>query len=577
MTSSDDSAHVSPELTADACWQNAVAAIKRNSFGDAERWFRECLRVVPDHSSAMLNLGVLLAHRSEFEEALGLLSRAVKIKPTIDVVFTYAKTLLRVGKVNLAQARFKDILTSAPDHVPSLLELGQLSKDLGDRRSARNYYRQAYNIDNQDVVIAIRYAIESWKDDPSETASIFDYHFARTDLDASSRLKLLQGLIIYKEFHERIKRKLMPYHATNLEELFFTYADEEFAKFLELSKKMIEKDPEDISAQMTEFTAKFCSGDRPGAESVLKKFKTHITGHILETVTFDPAFYEMLEGFSDVDLLKNLPSVETILSPDFSEDPIAYLSCNFLYFENFAAPMIRSLADVNPSAQVHLHIMDAEPAQLNAATAFCQFLGPKIALTVEQPGVEKQGKAAARSYYHAIRFIRFYQHLLHYKRTLWLMDVDALFNRSPQSMYDVLQDKDAALRIRAGRLEPWNQFNACIVAGSASASSLEYFRLIAAYIAHFFQKDGLRWGIDQLAMYGVFEYMRDNGRAPDLAFLDDKAIDYEYLEDGIVWCNSGRSKFLHTQRNPDGSLAIDDPDRAAYIKLFDKYYAPLTT
>jgi hypothetical protein len=84
----------------------------------------------------------------------------------------------------------------------------------------------------------------------------------------------------------------------------------------------------------------------------------------------------------------------------------------------------------------------------------------------------------------------------------------------------------------------------------------------------------LRWGIDQLAMYGVFEYLRDHDRAPRLAFLNDRALDYDYRDDGIVWCNSGKNKFSHLNRNPDGSLVVDDPDRAKYIQLFDRYTRP---
>jgi len=75
-------------------------------------------------------------------------------------------------------------------------------------------------------------------------------------------------------------------------------------------------------------------------------------------------------------------------------------------------------------------------------------------------------------------------------------------------------------------------------------------------------------------MYGVHEYLRDEGRAPSLAFLDTRAIDYDYLDDGIVWCNSGKNKFNHLKRNADGTLIVDDPDRAKYLLLFDKYYIP---
>jgi hypothetical protein len=278
---------------------------------------------------------------------------------------------------------------------------------------------------------------------------------------------------------------------------------------------------------------------------------------------------------SDADILAKLPPLLDVMPAVFNDDPVIYLSCNYSYFVSFAMPMISSLADKGPGAQLHMHIMDAADEQLRQATAFFRGLPSlTIALSAERPDVENQGLHVARAYYHAVRFIRYYQHLVRYKRTLWLMDVDALIHRDPRELYCMLGDKDAAMRARAGRFEPWNQFNACVVAATPSAVSILYFRLIAAYIAHFHQKNGLRWGIDQFAMYGVFEYLRDGGRAPTLSLLNDRAIDYAYLEDGIIWCNSGKNKFAHMKRNPDGSLVIDDPDRAKYIQLFDKYWRP---
>ncbi len=560
----------------DTFWQKATEAVRAGDNDTAITWFRQCLDQTPDHPLAALNLGILLANKKDYREAISLLERAVNLSPNLNSVTALASALLRAGRTDDAIRYLKDIVKSVPGHVPTLLQLGEISDQRGDRKSAREYYRQATVADETDLNAATKYAIASWADDPAETAAVLDKHLARTDLDAGGRAKILLGLIIYKEFHERIKRGLMPYHATDLEELFFTYTQREFTELKKLCLEDAEQNPTSPSAQIKKFMALFCSGDRVGAQKTLAGFQSTVAGQVWDAVTFDPAFYQMLEQFTEADLVKGLPPVQEIITAEFSDKPVAYLSCNYTYFENFAAPMLRSLADIAPGEQAHVHIMDATEEQLAAATAFCKSLkNIAVALSVEQPGVDKQGIMVARSYYHAIRFIRYYQHLVHYKRTLWLMDVDALFNRNPNVMYEILGQKDAAMRIRAGRLEPWNQFNACIVAGTPSAPSLAYFRLIAAYIAHFYQKKGLRWGIDQLAMYGVFEYMRDEGRAPELAFLGDKAIDYDYLEDGIVWCNSGRNKFLHLQRNPDGSIAVDDPDRAAYIKLFDKYYTPL--
>ncbi len=574
MTSFDNS---TPKMPApEICWENAAQAFRAGDHATAETWFRRCVDQKPDYPDAALNLGVLLANRTNYPEAIQYLDRAVQLSPKLHTVFTLANTMQRAGNTKGAEKYYRDILGSVPGHVPTLLQLGEISEQRGDRQGGREFYRRAMKSDETDLSVATKYAIASWADDPAETAAVLDNYLAHRDLNAKGRIKLLLSLIIYKEFHERIKRGLMPYHATSLGELFFTYTKSEFDELRRLIMEDAENNPTDPTGQIRKFLAHFCSNDRFNAQKCLPHFQSTVAGQIWDAVTFDPAFYQALEKTTDEDLVKGLPSVQDVVSAEFSGKPIAYLSCNYVYFENFAAPMLRSMASVAPGAQAHVHIMDATGEQLDAASVFCKGLTVlTVAVSAEQPGVDKQGNMTARSYYHAIRFIRYYQHLVYYKRTLWLMDVDALFNRDPGVMYETLGDKDAAMRIRAGRLEPWNQFNACIVAGTPRAPSFEYFRLIAAYIAHFYRKNALRWGIDQLAMYGVFEYLRDNSRAPALMFLDDKAIDYEYLQDGIVWCNSGRSKFLHMQRNADGTMVVDDPDRAAYVKSFEKYYAPL--
>ena len=575
MATSDKS--LSKKSASDIFWNKAAEATRVGDHKSAVNWFRKCVEETPDYPLAALNLGILLTYEKKFTEAISYLEKAVKLKSDLNSVTALANALLRSGNSDGATRYLESVNKSVPGHVPTLIQLGEIKEQGGDRKRASEFYRQAKKADEKDLSAAIKYAIASWDDDPAETAAVLDQHLKRSALDSNERIKILISLIIYKEFNERIKRGLMPYHATSLDELFFTYTAAEFAELKKLCLESAENNPTDPGLQIKKFLALFCSNDRIGAQSCINEFKDAVVGQIWDAVNFDPSFYKMIGQFTDADIIKGLPPVQEIITCTFSDEPVAYLSCNYLYFENFAAPMLRSLSDKAPGSHVHVHIMDVTPVQLAAATKFCKKLTLiNIALSVEQPGVDKEGIAHARSYYHAIRFIRFYQHLLHYKCTLWLMDVDALFNRDPHIMYEVLGHKDAAMRIRAGRLEPWNQFNACIVAGTSNAQSLEYFRLISAYIAYYYQKSGLRWGIDQLAMYGVFEYMRDVGSAPELAFLDDKAIDYDYMEDGIIWCNSGRNKFLHLQRNPDGSIAIEDPDRAAYIKLFDKYFQPLS-
>ena len=98
------------------------------------------------------------------------------------------------------------------------------------------------------------------------------------------------------------------------------------------------------------------------------EFKDAVVGQIWDAVNFDPSFYKMIGQFTDADIIKGLPPVQENITCTFSDEPVAYLSCNYLYFENFAAPMLRSLSDKAPGSHVHVHIMDVTPVQLAAAT-----------------------------------------------------------------------------------------------------------------------------------------------------------------------------------------------------------------
>jgi Tfp pilus assembly protein PilF len=562
------------QTPAEELFAKAVARANAGDAAGAEEDFRRCVAIDPGNALAHLNLGVLLRRRGALAEAETAARKAVGLQPSIESLTLLGELLAASGRTADAERQYQTILASVPGHAPSLGALGSLAEQRGDPAGARDLYKRAWEAKPSDSNWGIKYAIAAFNDAPAETAAAMDTMLGRAASDAE-KLQILTSLLLYKEFYERIRRGLMPYHATSLDELFFKYTASDFALFRELAFKAADANPNSVQALVNKFLACFCAGDRRAAQQCLERLAPAVRGHVWETVTFDPAYYRKLETFADADLVKGLPPVIDALPVAYSSRDVAYLSCNFTYFAAFTVPMLRSIADVGPGSEVHIHLMDANETQLGEAVAFCRSLpGLTIGVTAERPNLEGKGTAVARAYYHAIRFVRYYGELKRQASNLWLMDVDALLNRDPRELYATLGDRDAAMRIRAGRFEPWNQFNACIVAASHTPASLTYFRLIAAYIADFYQRDGLRWGIDQQAMYGVFEYLRDEGRAPTLALLGARAIDYDHRDDGIVWCNSGKNKFQHLQRNPDGSLVVADPVRAKYLKKFDKYFLP---
>ncbi len=126
---------------------------------------------------------------------------------------------------------------------------------------------------------------------------------------------------------------------------------------------------------------------------------------------------------------------------------------------------------------------------------------------------------------------------------------------------------DVAMRVRPGRLEPWNQFNACMVAVRPTENGLRYIHAVSAYIAHFYTTGELPWGIDQLPMYSAFHDLQRRDLAPTLHFLDETVLDYGYRDEGIVWCSSGSTKYTALNREQ----VENDPDATAFDRAFARY------
>lgn len=319
---------------------------------------------------------------------------------------------------------------------------------------------------------------------------------------------------------------------------------------------------------MTNGLAVFASGEVDQAQSIFSSVTDEVLRPMAQAIRFDSSFFDELEATVDEDLSLGLPVVETLKAATFSNSDILYMACNSTYFDMFAKPLLRSLANKSQKSEVHIHLMDSSPDHSDSALRFCSNLqNVYTALSVERPDFSGADLRSKRAYFHAIRFIRYYHHFKHYQRSLWLMDVDGLFNRSPDSLFSDFQDADVCLRARPGRLEPWNQFNACLVGSRPTSTTVKYLHRVAAYIAYFYREDQLPWGIDQLAMYASFLDLQKRGAAPKLGFLNETILDYEYREDSVLWCSSGVAK--HTSSS--GKTIDQDPYATDYDRAFSRF------
>ncbi|GAB5404462.1 MAG: tetratricopeptide repeat protein [Aureliella sp.] len=97
--------------------EKALAHHQASRFGDAERYYRQVLRLEPDEADANNLLGVLLFQTKRAEEGLAFLKTATSLKPAEAMFFyNYATALRAAGKPQEAVNAFSKCVELDPKH-----------------------------------------------------------------------------------------------------------------------------------------------------------------------------------------------------------------------------------------------------------------------------------------------------------------------------------------------------------------------------------------------------------------------------------------------------------------------------
>jgi tetratricopeptide (TPR) repeat protein len=94
-------------------------------------------------SQSHRDLGRLLSEAEQHEEAIEHFERVVQLSPTTNNLFNLAIASAAGMRLNEAQATFKQILASHPDHEQTLHRLGNLELEMGHKEAAIDYLWQA--------------------------------------------------------------------------------------------------------------------------------------------------------------------------------------------------------------------------------------------------------------------------------------------------------------------------------------------------------------------------------------------------------------------------------------------------
>ena len=547
----------------------ALAALESGNKNEAYTHFGAILSSDPSDIDANYYLGVLNLEDRKAKIALPLLQKAAKLSQKIKPVRALGNCFEALARYSDATNCYRAVLKKTPRDGKLWVQYGRVLERDNQKDKSIEAYQKALSIEPDNAEAAIKLGWLLWKDSPILAIQTLEKALSANKKNKVARIQLLSTLIVFQEWSARLQLKKSPYHALDLKEMFFPLNQITLKKLYSESHDFLKLSPTIEWAQMTAGLAAFSSQKYVQSQKLFSKIEKGHLSPMAKAIRLDQGFYNQLDQIPDSDLSKNLAPVQNIITMNFKDKNIIYMACNSHYFDAFAKPLLISMNEQSPKGQVHAHIMDSSPKHTEEARRFCHGMANlEVALSIERPKLSLDSSIKPREYFHAIRFIRFFNHLKYYKKSLWLMDVDGLFNKPPHTIFEKHSTNDIVLRARPGRLEPWNQFNACLVGAHYSELALRYLKFIAKYIYYYFQKGSLPWGIDQLAMYATYINLLRASLEPTIQLLDEQDLDYDHIDSSTLWCSSGTKKFMFF----NNMETINYQNLSAYEKKFLNYF-----
>jgi hypothetical protein len=317
----------------------------------------------------------------------------------------------------------------------------------------------------------------------------------------------LNELHLYAYLRERAGRRAQGLSITNaagLADLDFRFARDELAAVVREASAFLAKYPDSQGAAVILAEALTSFGSLVKAEKVFASLREQTAGDVAAVTNLAPDFHAGLGAALDRALPK-LSGVSIVREIDASAARIVLTSADYLYFQKFGWEFVDSFSSHgNSGAWLSLHIMDMTPAETEIIMCRLEGIaGLRWGLSTEWTGL-RVGDRKAKGYYHAVRFVRFWQVLLRNPAAaVFMIDTDTIFNGDVSGLFDLLNESDLALLLSPGRLEARNKVMATCTGAANTGAARAYLRNVAGYLAAYWERGQLPWGIDQVAMYAV--------------------------------------------------------------------------
>ena len=523
---------------ANAALQSGIEAMTSGDMDLACRCFEDSLGHVPNNHIALKNLAAIAAKRGQLADAEAYFDGVGPADETADMLFDLAKICEALEKFDRSREAFGKAVARQDSTSKMKRAFAKFELRVGEREKAVQLYRELVDSDPSDTNAVLAYAKLIWTYAPGEAMACLAKLLEKVT-DPNDRIEILFNLILYKESAGRSGRGQEKYHASSVSDGRVQFSNDELDALIEASSDVLADDETSASGLLGNACAYHAKGERQVCQEYFMRLKEAQPKHVGSTVSLDDAFLSELSQQTINDIASGLPPVDWVKSLETGDKPVIFVSSDYPYFYHFGRYFVASINRHMPGACIQVHLMDAAPEQVADAVDWCnRNSSVTCAISNEMTGLGPAQSEEAACYYHAIRFVRFVQLRERYAGPLWLFDADVLAHRDALPVLESGDGWDVAYRLRPGRLEPWNVINASLVGMAPTEAGLSFFRVAAAYLAHFWRENQLAWGIDQLALLAAF-YATDN---PRIRFLNAREQDIEMHEDGYFWFMSGPNK-----------------------------------
>ncbi|HNU72129.1 MAG TPA: FkbM family methyltransferase [Thermodesulfobacteriota bacterium] len=144
--------------TAHALFQKAFGDHREGKIADAEAGYRKVLSLAPEHPSALHLLGLIEFDRKNFQAAVPLVKRSLRLVPNdIQWLCNYAVMTDNIGDYGQSVSTYEKVLALDPQHSNALLGLGNGYYEIGDFTKALNTYSSVVKNEPNNIFGKLRY------------------------------------------------------------------------------------------------------------------------------------------------------------------------------------------------------------------------------------------------------------------------------------------------------------------------------------------------------------------------------------------------------------------------------------